>query len=235
MMQKWSKTSPSEHHHATLSGYIFATKACIDNRKKNLFNSNTCSTCRHNIVNIGPLTAEIVSTVWALQHISTGFASSVPYCTDVAQWRSTKLCTVFVRLLGCCTIYTFWGLLPPDGILPRAKFTLRPSLAFSYIDTVTARQSSSGRQPSLRRWEEGATYIRQDGHHVGHRPHSSYVYICCFVITFRSALILLFEKYSHIQRFKIRCRDPDHGSFWWIYHPLASCHGQTVVSNKKCL
>jgi len=28
------KKSPSGHHHTTLSGYIFATKACIDNRKK---------------------------------------------------------------------------------------------------------------------------------------------------------------------------------------------------------
>jgi len=31
MMQK---KSPSEHHHTILLGYIFATKACIDNRKK---------------------------------------------------------------------------------------------------------------------------------------------------------------------------------------------------------
>ena len=30
MMQK----SPSEHHRTNLSGYIFATKACINNRKK---------------------------------------------------------------------------------------------------------------------------------------------------------------------------------------------------------
>jgi len=28
------KNSPSVHHRATLSGYIFATKAYIDNRKK---------------------------------------------------------------------------------------------------------------------------------------------------------------------------------------------------------
>jgi len=28
------KKSPSGHHRTTLSGYIFATKACIDNRKK---------------------------------------------------------------------------------------------------------------------------------------------------------------------------------------------------------
>jgi len=38
----------------------------------------------------------------------------------------------------------FRGLLPSDGILPRAKFTLRPRLAFSYVISVTARHSSSG-------------------------------------------------------------------------------------------
>jgi len=32
--QKRCKKSPSEHHHTTSSGYVFATKACIDNRKK---------------------------------------------------------------------------------------------------------------------------------------------------------------------------------------------------------
>jgi len=41
-----------------LSGYIFATKACIDNRK-NMLNTNTSSTCPPNMVNFGPLTAEI--------------------------------------------------------------------------------------------------------------------------------------------------------------------------------
>jgi len=33
-MQKIAKNSPSWHHHTTLSGYIFATKAHIDNREK---------------------------------------------------------------------------------------------------------------------------------------------------------------------------------------------------------
>jgi len=42
-----------------LSGYIFATKAHIDNQKKNLVSSNTSSTCPQNMVNFGPLTAEI--------------------------------------------------------------------------------------------------------------------------------------------------------------------------------
>jgi len=47
------------------------------------------------------------------------------------------------------TIYTFLGLLPSNGILPGATFTLRPSLAFSYIGSVTARQSSSVLQPNF--------------------------------------------------------------------------------------
>jgi len=32
--QKVAKNSPSGHHHTTLLGYIFVTKARIDNRKK---------------------------------------------------------------------------------------------------------------------------------------------------------------------------------------------------------
>jgi len=90
---------------------------------------------------------------------------------------------MFGRLLGWFTtvgLYTFSGaVLHPDGILIAAKFTLRPSLAFSYIGSVTARHSRSGRQPNFATWykawnygtfAEVATYIRLDGHHVGHPP-----------------------------------------------------------------
>jgi len=45
---KSRQKSPSRHHRTTLSGYIFATKAPIDNRKK-LLSSNISSTCPHNI------------------------------------------------------------------------------------------------------------------------------------------------------------------------------------------
>jgi len=38
------------------------------------------------------------------------------------------------------------------GILPGANFTLRPSLTFSYIGSVTARHSSSGREPNFAAW-----------------------------------------------------------------------------------
>jgi len=62
----------------------------------------------------------------------------------------------------CLTHWTIWaghwagiqyvnfrGLLLPDGILPGAKFTLRPSLVFSYIGSVTEGHSSSGHQPNF--------------------------------------------------------------------------------------
>jgi len=100
------------------------------------------------MVNFGPLTAEISWGVWGTQQISTGFASWLRYCSDVAHRRPTKLCTMFGSLLGWYNTYSFWGLLPPGGILPGAKFTLRPTLVFSYIVSVTARHSSSGRQPN---------------------------------------------------------------------------------------
>jgi len=61
---------------------------------------------------------------------------------------------MFGRLLGWYAIYTFSGLLTPNGILPGAKLTLRPSPAFSYIGNVTARATA------LEQW--------QGGHHVAH-------------------------------------------------------------------
>jgi len=118
-----TQKSPSAHHHTTLSGCIFTTKACIDSWKKNLLNSNVSSTCLHNMTSIGLLTAEI----GAPQQISTGFAFCLRYCRDVTHWRQTKLCTMFGRLLGWYTVYTFSGAVAPDRILPGAKFTTSKS------------------------------------------------------------------------------------------------------------
>jgi len=74
--------------------------------------------------------------------------------------------------------------LAPNGILPGAKFTLRPSLAFSYIGSVTAQHSRSGRQPNFaacyKEWNyelsllvifnSGRHLNSEGGHHVGYRP-----------------------------------------------------------------
>ena len=56
--------------------YIFATKACIDNRKKNLLRSNISFTCSYNMVNFGPLAAEIVSLVWGTPANFNGFCAA---------------------------------------------------------------------------------------------------------------------------------------------------------------
>jgi len=54
------------HHCASLSSYVFATKAFPDSRKKNLLNSNNAIslTCPHSMVNFGLLTAEISWQGW---------------------------------------------------------------------------------------------------------------------------------------------------------------------------
>jgi len=105
------KKSPFWHHRTTLSGYIFRTKACIDNRK-NLLNSYTSSTCPDNIVK-GLLTAEIRWRVW-----------DTP-----------------------------------------ANFNRFHVLAALLHGTLVV-----GVSQTLRCETEGATYIWQGGHHVGHWP-----------------------------------------------------------------
>ena len=47
----------------------------------------------------------------------------------------------------------------------------------SRLGSVTARHIAVGVSQTLRRWTEGATDIRQGGHHVGHRPHSSFALV----------------------------------------------------------
>ena len=67
------KKSASGHHQTTLSDYIFATKACIDNWKKDLLNSNTSSTCPDNMVNFSLLSAELCWQVWGTPANFHGF------------------------------------------------------------------------------------------------------------------------------------------------------------------
>jgi len=153
----------------------FATKACIDNRK-NWLNSSIFFTHSHNMVYFGPVTAEIGWWVWGTP------ASFNRFCVlaSLLHWnRSTGVNQMLhgvwpsPALHNCIyTLYIhFWGLLPRNGILPGAKFTLHPSLVFSYIANVTAWHSSSGHQPNVaayyKEWNygtlaegaSGATYI----------------------------------------------------------------------------
>jgi len=107
--QKIAKNSPSEHHWTTLSGYIFATKARIHNRKKTCY----AATSAHNMVNFGPQAAEIGSLVWGTP----------------------------------------------------ANFNW-----FHVLSALLHGMLVVGVSQTLRRSTEGATYIRQGDHHVGHWP-----------------------------------------------------------------
>jgi len=67
----------------------------------------------------------------------------------------------------------------------------------SRLGSVTARHSTSGRQPNLklRRWTEGATCIRQGGHHVGHWPT---FLVSSFFIVFPSQLHAVDKAHQHL-------------------------------------
>jgi len=93
------KKSPSAHHCTTLLCYIFATMARIDNRKKNLLNtnSNNSPTCPYNMVNVGPLTAEICWQVWGTPANFNGFRVLAALLHGTLVVASAKLCGVVQR------------------------------------------------------------------------------------------------------------------------------------------
>jgi len=140
-----------------------------------MLNSNRFSTRPHTTANFGPLMAEIGSGVWGTPSNFNGFhvlPSLLHAATSFIGGQPNFARCLAVSWAGTLHIH-FRGLLPPDRILPGAKFTLRPSPAFAYVGSVTARQSSSGRRPnfaaSYKEWNygtfaEGASYIRQGGH-----------------------------------------------------------------------
>ena len=83
------------------------------------------------------------------------------------------------RFLGWYAICTFLGALAPNRIMSGTEFTLRPSLAFSYIGSVTARHSleqwalAEVTELSLLFSTEGATYIPRSAIMLGIGPYSS--------------------------------------------------------------
>jgi len=80
------KNDAKNRHFGTIAQLCWAVglssqlKHCV-HKRKNLLSSNTSSTRPRNMVNFGPLTADIGSGVLALLQISTGFVSWQRYCT----------------------------------------------------------------------------------------------------------------------------------------------------------
>jgi len=93
---------------------------------------------------------------------------------------------------------TFWELLLPGRIVPGAKFTLRPSLAFAYIGSVTARHSSSGCQPNFAKVIQGMelrNFHRACHLYSAERPSlwaSAHILVLCYFCVFGILCVLVF-------------------------------------------
>jgi len=101
--------------------------------EKNLLSSNISSVCLYNMVNFGPVMAEIDWRVWDTPSYFNGYRVLVSLLqrrcsTEVNQtlhdvWPSPGLLHY---------IYTFEGFCPLTQFCHVQKFTLRPSLAFMH-------------------------------------------------------------------------------------------------------
>jgi len=111
-MQKSCQKSPYRHHRTTLSGYIFATKARINNRKKLVK--------QQYVLQMSP------TTWWTLANSGWDHFVSLGHPT---------------------------------------KFLL-----VSRLGSITAWHVVVGGSQTLQHWIEGATYVQQGDHHVGHWP-----------------------------------------------------------------
>ena len=133
------------------------------------------------MANFGPVTAEIGSVVWGTSANFNGFRvlpsllqrRRSPEANQALHnvWPSPGLVRYVYTLGGSCPLTEFCPV--------QNSLYVQSSLAFACIGRVTARHSSSGRQPnfaaSYKEWDhgnfaEGTTYIRQGAYHVGHRP-----------------------------------------------------------------
>ena len=120
------------------------------------------------MANFGSLAGEIGSLVLGTPANFNGFRVSALLLQGRSPEVNQTLHDVWPSPGLVHYIYNFGGCFPPHGILPGAEFILRPNLAFSYIGSVIARHSSSAREPNFAALSPA--YIRQGGHHVGHRP-----------------------------------------------------------------
>jgi len=150
--KKSPKNSLSAHNRTTLSGNIFANEACIINQKKPVkqqYLLHMSLQCRELWPTNGWDRFESLGHPSKFQQVSR--LGVITALTSLIRGQPNFARCLVVSRAG--TLYThFQGLLPPKGILQAAKFTLCLSLALSYIGSVTAQHSSSGRQPNFAAW-----------------------------------------------------------------------------------
>ena len=146
---------------------------------KYLLNSNISSTYPHNMVNFGLLAAESVGHISKFQRVSRFGFVNVPTSLNRSQPNFARC--LAVSWAGTLYIH-FLGLLPLTKFCHVQNSLCVPSLAFSYIGSVTVRHSSSGVSQTL--WHgtrNGITELSQRAPHIfgwaaitlGIGPHST--------------------------------------------------------------
>ena len=121
------KKLPSGHHCTTSLGHIFASKACIDNQK-HLLNSNISFTCPRNMVNFGPLTAEICWRVWGTPANFNRFHVLASLLHRRHSMEVNKTLQDIWLSLCWYTIYTFFGALAPKWNFASCKVNFGTSV-----------------------------------------------------------------------------------------------------------
>ena len=134
------------------------------------------------------LTAEIFWRVWGTSANFNEFRVLASLLQRrPSKRRSTKLCTMFGRLLGGTLYIHFRGLLPRNGILPRAKFALVQILRSPVLAALLHGTRAVGVSESLRRRKRnGITELLQRAPPIfgwatitlGIGVHSSYILSC---------------------------------------------------------
>jgi len=180
-MHKIAKNSPSGHHHTTLLGYIFATKARINNPKKNLWNIDISSRCRHNMANFSPLTTEIGLLVWGTPANFNRFRvlpSLLQRCCSPE--ANQTLHNVWWSPVRVHYIYIFGGFYHLMEFCHVQNSLIVPVLRCRILAASLHGTPADGRQPNFAAWykewnygtfTEGATWAAIM---LGIGPHSSF-------------------------------------------------------------
>jgi len=155
------------------------------------------STCPRNMVNFGPLAAEIGPVVWGTPGNFNGFrVLAALYCSDIAQRKPTKLCTVFGRCLGWYTTYTFSGVLAPLRNFDRCKihFAFKScTLVFWQLYCTALQQQAAAKLCGVEH-RASPVFVRA-AITLGIGPHSSIIIIIIliFVRVFLLCVVLFID------------------------------------------
>ena len=184
------KKLPSAHHHTTLSGCMFATKACVDNRKKFVKQQYVIHvSSQHG--ELGPLTAKLCWRVWGTPAKFNGFRalpSLLQRCRSPEANQSLYDVWPSPGLVNY--MYIFGGSCPLTEFCPVQYSLYVPVLRSSILATLLHGTPAAGvSQTSRHGTRNGMTELSQRVPPIfgraaitlGIGPHSSW-WMCAFVV-----------------------------------------------------